>query len=110
MKLKLALLPALAMLCACAQLGLVTPQSFQERLAAGYVATTTVRSTATALLEASKISPGDAQNVQEGANSARAGLDIARDMQASEPAAADARLTAAITALSALAKYLEDRK
>lgn len=102
---KLAFLPFIALLCACAQLGLVTPQSFGERLAAGYTATT-----AASLLEARRISPGDAQNVQEGANNARAGLDIARDLRESEPAAADARLTTAITALSALSAYLEARK
>lgn len=107
---KLAFLPFLALLCACAQLGLVTPQSFSERLAAGYTAATTVRSTTTALLEAKRISVADAANLQNGADNARAGLDIARDIHATEPGAAETRLTATITALSALSAYLETRK
>jgi len=97
-------------LTACANLGLVTPQSFSERLATGYTSVSTVRSTATALLAAKRISVGDATNVQASADNARAGLDIARDIHATEPAAADARLTSVITALTALSTYLEARK
>lgn len=100
---------AVVLLAACAQLGLPTPQGFNEKLAVGYGTVTQVRETATALLQQRKISSDDAVNVQASADVARVGLDTARALHASDPAAADAKLTAIKTSLTALTTYLAAR-
>lgn len=99
----------LAFVVGCAQLGLPTPETFNERLAAGYQAVTGARASALALLKSGQISAADAQNVQEQADNARAGLDIARATQAADPTAANAKLTAVVTALTALQTYLRTK-
>ena len=106
MKYLLVLLLTLA--AACAQLGLPTPQTFSERLAVGYVAVTAIRDSATKLLVAKKISADDAQNVQNQADNARAGLDIARKL--ADVDAANAKLASVQAALVGLQSYLAARK
>lgn len=98
-----------ALLFACSTVGMPTPQTFNERLAAGYVTVTTVRDTATTLVSAGKISATDAQNVQTQADNARAALDLARDAFKSNPTAAQDKLGLTISALSALQSYLINR-
>jgi len=93
----------------CAALGIPSPQSFNERLAVGYSTVTSARNTATSLLGAGKISVSDAENVLEQTDNARAGLDIAREIHAATPDAANARLTAVLTGLRALEVYLKSR-
>jgi hypothetical protein len=61
------------------------------------------------LLQAKKISAEDAQNIQTQADTARAGVDISRKLCGTDPAAADNRLTAAVTILQALSTYLATR-
>ncbi len=97
-------------LTACAGLGLPTPTTFNERLAAAYGTVTEVRSDATILLSAGKITPADAQNVQNQADNAKAALDLARTMSKGDLPAANTRLTATIAALTALQAYLASRK
>lgn len=94
----------------CAQLGIATPQTFNQRLAVGYGAVTQVRETATTLLATSKISSADAQNVQTAADVARTGLDTARTMHATDPSGADNKLNAIRTGLQALIGYLATRQ
>lgn len=103
------LLVALALLTACAQLGVPTAKNFGERLAVGYIAVAGVRDGATTLLQARKITADDAQNIQKQADTARAGLDIARNLRATNPGAAEDRLSMTITALTALQTYLQAR-
>lgn len=91
-------------LVACQQLGVPSPETFNQKLAVAYTSVTAVRTTATQLLAARKISPDDAENVNASADVARAGLDVAR--RTSDPAAANAKLTAAVAALTALQTYL----
>lgn len=98
----------LLLLASCASLP--TPDTFNERLAVAISAVTAVRTTTTALLQAKKITPDDAQNVQDGANTARAGIEVARTMAKVNVAAADNRLTAVSTALTALNAYLATRQ
>jgi len=94
-------------------LGCVTndlaPQSFNERLAAGIATVSAIRSTTATLLRQGKIDVADAENVQAQADNARAGLALARELQEKDHRAGDARLTATITALSALQAYLNAR-
>ena len=96
----------LTLVLGCAQLGLPQAQTFDQKLAVGYATVTAIRTSATTLLAAKKITADDAQHVQDQANNARAGLDIARATAVTDPAAANAKLTAVRTALTALNAYL----
>jgi hypothetical protein len=108
--LRIPLIVAIVALAACQSFGIPTPQTFPERIAAAYVTTTGVRQTALTLLTAKRISPDDAKNVNESANHARAGIDIARSLEVVDPTAADNRLNASIAILEALNTYLGERK
>ena len=99
-----------AMLSACAQLGLPTATTFQERLTAGYALNAEVRTTATTLLTGKKISSADAQNVLDQTNNARAGLDLARTISKTDETAADFKLTSVRTVLLGLQAYLATKK
>jgi hypothetical protein len=97
------------LLVSCAQLGVPAPQTFNEKLAAGYGAVTQVRTTATTLLEAKKISSDDAHNVLVTTDAARQGLDVARSLSKTDTSAAEGKVNAIRTTLTALAGYLATR-
>lgn len=101
-------LMAFVVLAGCKSLG-IQPDSFNKRLALGYYVVTSTRDTARILLDAGKVSADDAQNAQDQADNFRAALDIARTISATDPQAADSRLTAALTGLNALDAYLKTR-
>lgn len=94
------------MLVACASLGVPTPDTFNKKLAVGISTVTEIRQTATTLLTAGKITVADATNIQTQADNASAGLTIARSLSGTDLTAADAKLTASITVLTALQAYL----
>lgn len=96
-------------LAGCQTLGIPQAETFNQRLAVGYATVTGTRQTALSLLQAGKIDAGDAQNVQNQADNARAGLDIARSLSATAPQAADSKLSAVLTGLNALDAYLKTR-
>lgn len=104
--LHLASLALVALLIGCASAGVPAPQTFNQNVAAGIASVTAVRQSATVLLKADKISVSDAQNVQQQADTAMAGIVIARQLGAVDPAAGQTKLTAAITVLTALNAYL----
>lgn len=97
-------------LTACAAMGVPPPETFNQKVAVAYATTTAVRTTATALVEARKISADDAMNVQTSADAARAGIDVARKVHAADPGAGNARLNAVMEGLKALSTYLASRK
>ncbi len=99
-----------ALLVACAQLGLPTPDTMNEKIAAAQVSVTQLRTSATQLLQAGKISSSDATNVLTTTDAARAGIDVARTVSAQDPAAAQAKLTATVAVLSALQVYLASKQ
>ena len=101
---------ALLLMGACSYLGQPTPETFNERAAAAYASVTAVRQTALTLLQTGSITATDAQNVQEGADNARAGIDVARSIAVTNPSQAENRLTAAIVALNALNAYLASQQ
>lgn len=111
MKRALQYLPYLILLLVvgCAALGLATPQTFNEKLAVGYGTVTAVRQAATTLVSSGKLSPDDAQNVQDQANNIRAALDIARTMNKTDPIAAQTKLDSTIVVLQALQAYLSTK-
>lgn len=96
-------------LTACATLGLEAPKTFNERLAAGYTTVTGVRNATADLLTVNKITKADASNVEQQADNARTGLDLARQIHATNPPAGDAKLDAVVTGLTALQAYLQTR-
>jgi len=100
----------LYLVAACAQIGLSTPQTPDQRVAAGYGTAAAINQSATALLNSKKISSDDAQHVLDSTRSARAGLDIARGMTKTDPKAADAKIQAQIAILNALNAYLASQQ
>lgn len=108
--LKIPFLLAVMLLAGCQFLGQPTPETFRERAAVALTTVTAVRQTALTLLQAGKITPDDAQSVQGGADQARAGIEVARQIEATNPQAAENRLSAAITGLTALEAYLRSRQ
>lgn len=99
--LRLIAILALAFLAACA-----TPQSFNERLLAGYSTVTEIRNGATAAVGLKQIDSADAENIQAQANTARSGLDLARSMRPTQPQSAENKLSSVQTIISALKAYL----
>jgi len=96
----------LTVLTACASLGLAKPESFNEKASVAISSVTAVRQTAAALLQADKITAADAQNIQNQANNARAGITVAIAINATDPKAAENRLTAVLVGLNAITAYL----
>lgn len=102
-----ALFSVLVILSACQVLGTPTPKSYNERLAAGYTTLIAVRTTATSLLQSNFISADDAQHIQDTADKARTGLDLARTF-GQTPRGED-KLTSTLIILTELQKYLAAR-
>jgi hypothetical protein len=105
-----ALTLALALLVACAQIGLPAPETTNEKIAAAQVAVTQVRTSAAQLLLAGKISSADGMNVLRTTDAAAEGIMVARALAAQDPNAAQARLTMVATALTAIQTYLASRR
>jgi len=95
---------------ACSTFGVPTPQTFNQNLAVSIAANTSVRETATTLLQAGKISAIDAQNIQAQADVAREGLNVARTLSGTDLASAQGRLEATTAALKALQAYLATKQ
>ena len=89
---------------------LLAPDTFSERLAVGYSLVAQVRATATALLDAGKISSDDGQTTLAATDALRAGLDVARGMAATDLTGAEAKLAAIRTGLTALKTYVDGRQ
>lgn len=105
--LPLALLTAIA-LVACATF--VQPQSFTEKLAAGYIADTAVLKAATNALAAGDIKSSDAEQVQRIAAEARRVLDAAKLAHDSGDAkTAEGRLAMATSILVQLQAFLREK-
>jgi hypothetical protein len=98
------------LMSACAQLGVKSPETFNERLAAGYVAVEGVAKQAQALRMAGKLSDSDRANVVATNTQAIAALDLAKQIHATNPQAGTEKLTAAITVLTALSSYLATKE
>lgn len=109
MKRLIALLPGLlfaAILMACSTFGVQAPQTFNQRLMAGYTAVEVVATNATQLRAAGKLSDADRENVVATGRTAVAGLDLAAQVHKTNPAAGQEKLTATIAVLTALQAYL----
>jgi hypothetical protein len=100
---------AAALLIGCSTMGVPAPQTFNQRAAAAITSVTSVRQTATVLLQAGKLTAEDARNVQAQADNAMAAIAIARNVSTTDPAGGQTKLTAALTILQALDAYLTSR-
>jgi hypothetical protein len=97
-------------LAACAPIGVSTPQTFDERLAASVATVSAVRTSTTTLLRENLISAEDAQRLRAQADDARSGIDVAKALHATEPGASDTRLAAVRLDLNGLQTYLNSRR
>lgn len=96
----------MTLLAGCALLGVPTPNTLNERVAAAYVSVTTVRQETLSLLQSGKITATDAKNIESQADNARAGIDIASQLETTNPTQASDRLTVSLSVLQALETYL----
>lgn len=99
-----------ATLVACAQLGLPTPQTMNERIAAAQGSVTELRRSATTLVQTGKISSSDATNVLKTTDAAAEGIAVARSISVTDPNAAQAKLQATVAVLTTLQAYLAARQ
>lgn len=90
-------------LVGCETLGVPTPKSYSERVASGYSAVTTIRMSATTLLNGKLISSEDATNVQKMADTAREALDVSRSLTGVD---AEHKVESALLILQAARTYL----
>lgn len=100
---------AITVLAGCSLLGVPVPQTMNERVSAAYISVTTVRQETLSLLQAGKITAADAKNIETQADNARSGIDIAKQLDLTNPAQASDRLTAALSVLQALETYLTQK-
>jgi hypothetical protein len=106
----LAAILMVGVLSACTTFGIPKAETFNQRVAAAYTSVTSVRQTATILLQGNVITAADAQNVQNQADNARTGLDLAKSMHGSLPKSAEDRLSASLVILQTLQTYLDKRQ
>lgn len=106
MKRAIACIAAL-LLVACAQLGLSSAQTFDQKLAYAYGTHTAVLNAATAAVQSKTLSTTDAEQVLKLADESRALLDGAR--MAGDTAAGGSKLALATSVLTQLQAYLNSR-
>lgn len=99
----------LAVLVGCASIGVPAPETFREKLITGYSLVTAIRNTNVMLLDNAILTADDGENVAKAADAARAGLDIARSLSRTDMSAAEGKLAAVRTTLTALQAYLLTR-
>lgn len=99
----------LTLVTACAG-ALPRVETFNQRLIVAVASVTAVRNTTTTLLQAKKITPDDAANVQAGADVARTGLEVARGLSKVSLESAEGKLQAVTVTIKSLNDYLNTRK
>lgn len=98
------------LLCACAQVGVNTPQSTSEKVGYAYATLATVRTTGAQLLASNTIKQADAQSIQALADQARVLLDGANTALATDATTAASKLELATAILTQLQTYLNTTK
>ena len=107
---KLAIVPILLILTACASLGLAPASSFEERLAYAVSQNAAVRETAAVSLERNELALEDARRVLKITDEVRTALDAARlAAGAGDVSTAEGRLQLATSILINLQAYLRSR-
>lgn len=80
------------LLTACAAMGIIKPESFDERLAAAYTLNTAIREGVDASLNAGALSSDEAQKALDETRAARTALDGVRTLSSNDPSTAEGRL------------------
>lgn len=97
----------LTLCAACSSLGFVTPQTFDERLAAAYSTNTAIRNAATSSLQSGALTADDAEYALQTTRQNRTYLDAARAVAGQgDMATAEGRLYLVTSALTGLRNYL----
>ncbi len=107
---RLILIACMAILTACASLGMQTPDTFNKRAAAAYATVQTVADSATAAVNAGKLSKADATNVVTTSRTALAAIDVATSLHATNPQAGEDKLASTLSVLNALSAYLATKE
>jgi hypothetical protein len=98
-------------LTGCKTIGIHAPESFNERMVAGYATVQAIADSTALLLDAGEITADDARNIHTQATTAKEGLDIARQIHDSgDITSAEGRLQAIITGLTAVQTYLRSKQ
>lgn len=98
------------LVAACAQLGVPAADTFNKRALAAYTTVEGINKTATSLKAAGKLSDSDRENIISTSRSAVAGIDLARQVHATNPQGGEDKLTAMIAVLTALQTYLATKE
>lgn len=103
-------LALVALMVGCAELGIVTPQTFEEQLAYGYSQNAAIRTSAAQSLKSGVITKSDAQQVLSTTDTARSALDEARKFQAAgDTSTAVGKLQMATSLLTTVQTFLQSR-
>lgn len=105
----LACLFALQLLAGCASLGLVEPQTFEDRIAYAYTLYTGVLEATAASLDAGRMTSEQGERIAQMGDDAQALLDSARRIHAAgDTEAATRQMALAITVLNELQLYAQE--
>jgi len=96
------------LLSACATLGFEA-KTFNERAVVALSSVTAAANSVDSLLASDTITADDAENIVEQIETLKAGIDVARVVHSTNPAAGDERLTQILAGLEALSAYLRSR-
>lgn len=102
----LAALVLATLMIACAQLGVDSPATFNQKAVAAHSTVEGIAKTALGLRQAGKLSDQDRGNIVASLMAAEQAIDIATITAKTDPAGGTAKLSAAIAALTALQAYL----
>ena len=99
---------AIVLVVGCAQMGVPTPKTFNEKALAAEASVKTVLDSATLLRSAGKITSADVQSIIKGTDAAQEGINVARALQKTAPTtpAGANRLQLALDGLTLLQTYL----
>lgn len=101
--------PAVTLVSGCQSLGLAPAQSFDQKLAYAYGVYTGVQQATASAVSAGTLKPADASQVLNVCDQARALLDSARSIEATDPNGAANKLVLATTVLTQVQTYLQSR-
>jgi hypothetical protein len=107
---KLAIIPLLLLLTACAALGVPKADTFNKQVVVANSLVESAATTAASLHAAGKISDDARADVYNQGTQARASIEIVRQLHATDPLAAENRLNTIIVALTALQAQLEAKE
>jgi hypothetical protein len=104
---KLAIIPLLLILTACAALGVPKADTFNKQVVVANGIVESVATTAASLHAAGKITDEERASVYQQGTEARAAIELVRQLHATDPMKAENRLNAIIVGLNALQSRLE---